>query len=691
MIARPNERSAAVGLRAAGLPLVAGLLLSSATPSPAAAQELPLRALPAPIEESRAFRQAVQRAWRSEDGSPGGGYWQNWAGYDLKATLDPETGVVDGSVRILYHHDAPVNLNTVYLHLHQNLHKEGVPRNSAQEVTGGVTIHSLSADGEDLTEGPVARGPGWEVDGTVMQVRPTIRVERGDTVQLDIEWSFTVPQNGAGRMGHSDREMYFIAYWFPKMAVFDNVLGWVADPYLGNAEFYDEFGDYTAEITVPAGWTVMATGELQNPEEVFSAITVERLEEAAVSDERVVIADRASRDAGTVTREGVDGMLTYRFAANDVRDFAWTTSNVQRWDAASAEVGPRVDGEPAPECDAGEEACPEGGAGSDVNGTRRVLVHSFWREERAPLWEDQWLYAKQSIEFHSEYTGFPYPWSHMTSVEGTDIIGGGMEFPMMTIIGPYTGQEPTDLFNVTSHEIGHMWIPMIVGTNEKRHAWMDEGATTYLEGASRMELWPGVDHFRVEARTYYQVAQAGLEQSMMRHGDYYEPGPAYGAASYPKPATLMVALRQLMGRETWEEAYRTFIREWAYKHPTPFDFFNTFERFAEEDLDWFWTSFYYETWSLDHAVRSVTPRPTGGAVIRIVDEGRAIFPTTVRVQTQNGMDFVHEIDVEHWLQGNDEYELDVAPAAGAVTRVEIDPQGYAPDVDRTNNFWPRGR
>ena len=182
---------------------------------------------------------------------------------------------------------------------------------------------------------------------------------------------------------------------------------------------------------------------------------------------------------------------------------------------------------------------------------------------------------------------------------------------MLTLIGPYTGRGDQDLFNVTSHELAHMWVPMIVSTNEKRYAWMDEGMTTFLEGESRMELWPGVDHHRVEARSYLQAAAADAEQSMMRHGDFYEPGPGYGIASYPKPATLMVALREILGREVWTEAYRTFLDEWAYKHPTPWDFFNTFERVAERDLDWFWTSFYYETWTLDHSVETVRT-PTGG-------------------------------------------------------------------------------
>lgn len=627
------------------------------------------RAIPAAVDPPTGFERAVNRGWRSEDGSPGHAYWQQWVGYDLTAKLDPETAKLEGTVRILYAHDAPTNFTTVWLHLHQNLHKEGSPRYEAQEITGGVTITSLAADGEELEERPLSEGPGYRIDGTLMEVRPSIRVEPGDTLQLDISWEVTLPQNGAGRMGHSDNEVYFIAYWFPKMALFDNLTGWNNQPYLGNAEFYDEFGDYNAEITVPEGWTVMATGALENASEVYSPITLERLAEAGVSDERVTIADRASRDAGTVTREGTDGWLTYRFSAENVRDFAWTTSNVQRWDATSALVADRDDD--------GEED--------------RIDIHSFWREERAPLWSQQWLYAKQSIEHHSEFTGFAYPWPHMTSVEGADIIDGGMEFPMMTLIGPYDDdQETTDLFNVTSHELGHMWIPMIVGTDEKRHAWMDEGSTTFLEDESRMALWPGVDHHRVEARSYLQIAAARLEESMMRQGDYYPPGPSYGIASYSKPATLMVALRSVMGTEKWEEAYRAFISEWAFKHPSPWDFFNTFERFAEEDLDWFWTSFYYETWTLDHAVGRVAPKPGGGATVTIEDRSNAIFPTTVRIRTSSGTNIEHEIPAAYWLAGHTKYEIDIDPSAGAVIRVEIDRDGHAPDVNRGNNFWPRG-
>jgi aminopeptidase N len=235
-----------------------------------------------------------------------------------------------------------------------------------------------------------------------------------------------------------------------------------------------------------------------------------------------------------------------------------------------------------------------------------------------------------------------------------------------------------------------MWIPMIVGTNERRYAWMDEGSTDFLENESRMDLWPGVDHRRVEATQYLEVAAAGQEQSLMRHADYYEPGNGYSIAAYRKPAALLVSLREIIGSVLFEEAYQTFISEWAYKHPTPWDLFATFERFAGKDLDWFWSAFYYETWTVDHAVRAVSARAGGGQTVVIEDRGTAPFPTHVRIRTSTGMSIEHDIPVEHWLAGHQTFEIPVSPEAGRVTRVELDPLGFAPDVDRVNDFWPRG-
>jgi hypothetical protein len=658
----------------------AGIRLTSATlialggmacwTSVGAAQDLG-RALPAAVAPPSGYMGALNRGWRSTLGSPGEGYWQQETSYDIEAQLDPETGVLEGTVRIAYINNAPLTLASVWLHLHQNFHMEGVPRNRSTEVTGGITLSRVVAAGSELEEMPLEEGPAYRVDGTLLQIRPPSTVASGDTLRLEIDWSFTVAQQGMGeRMGHSNREIYMMAYWFPKMTVLDDLRegSFDAEPFLGTGEFYDDFADYTVALTVPEDWTVMATGDLENPEEVFSAITLELLAEAAISDTLVTIAGRADREVQTVTADAPEGLLTYRFVAENVRDFAWTTSNTQRWDATSALVPDRDDD--------GEDD--------------RVLIHSFWREDRAPLWSEEWLYAKQSIEAHSNYTGFPYPWSHMTSVEGEDIIQGGMEFPMMTLMSSYEGTDGQALFNVTSHELGHMWIPMIVGTNERRYPWMDEGSTDFLENESRMELWPGVDHRRVEATQYLEVAAAGQEQSMMRHSDYFEPGAARTIASYRKPAALLVALREVIGSVLFEEAYRTFISEWAYKHPTPWDLFATFERFAGRDLDWFWSAFYYETWTVDHAVGAIRAAAGGGQIVVIEDRGNAPFPVQVRIRTSTGVSLTHDIEVEHWLEGNRTFEIPIPSDAGRVTRVELDPVGYSPDVDRANNFWPRG-
>jgi hypothetical protein len=424
-------------------------------------------------------------------------------------------------------------------------------------------------------------------------------------------------------MGHSDREVYFIAYWFPKMAVYDDLRGWDAEPYLSESEFYDGFADYDVSLTVPTGWTVMATGTLDNPDEVLSASTRERMALALEADTIVPIVTRADRDAGTATAVSSTGRLTYRFSATNVRDYTWTASDTQLWDGTRAVVEDR-----------------DGDGGADL-----VAIHSFYRPNRAPLWREQALYAKHAIEHHSRYTGLTYPWPHMTSVEGADIIGGGMEFPMLTVIGPYQERRPRDLYNVTSHELAHMWIPMIVGSNEKRYAWMDEGSTTFLENQGRPEYWPGDRPDFIEAQGYLGIARAEMESPM---------------------------------------------REWAFKHPSPWDLFNTVERVAKQDLDWFWNSWYYETWRLDQAVAGVVEED-GSTYVLIEDRAFAPMPTRLTIELANGTRVQAEVPVTHWLSGATRARVPLDVDLESIVKVTIDEDGVFPDIDRANNVWERAR
>ena len=272
------------GLAGLGQPLSAWQDAPVTVGAPA---EVIVRAVPAAVVPPPPYRTSIERGWRAPDGSPSSSYWSQWSKYDLEARLDPETGTLDGSVRIRYANNAPATLGSVWIHLHQNLHKQGVPRSSTEEVTGGVTLRNVVAAGDTLSEGELGAGPAYRIQGTLMELRPPEPLERGDTLELVIDWSVVLPQAGAGRMGYSEREVYMVGYWFPKMAVFEALRGWDAQPYLGNAEFHDGFGDYTAALTVPTGWSVMATGTLENPEEVYSALTA-----------------RASRGGGDLGRAG---------------------------------------------------------------------------------------------------------------------------------------------------------------------------------------------------------------------------------------------------------------------------------------------------------------------------------------------------------------------------------------------------
>jgi hypothetical protein len=664
----------------------------------------PRRPIPGPVVPPPFFRAALERGTRSPDGRPGPGYWQVYTEYDIDARLDPSSGLLSGFQTIRFHNRSPADLPTIQLLLNQNIHAEGVGRNRLVEVTGGIRLGRVKAAGQDLLPTRTLAAPGYLVREGVMSVRLPRPVRAGEIVELEVEWSFVVPQNGAGRMGHSQREMYFLAYWYPKVAVFDDLRGWDAESYRG-AEFYHGYGDFRVSLTVPNGWTVMATGDLRNPEEVYSPQTRARMAAALEADTMVQIATRADREAGRVTELSPTGALTYRFEADKVGDFTWTASNVQLWTGTSARVvregangsGMVRDGANGSRMvrdGAGGSGMVRGVTGAPVEGegggsADRVAIHTFWREYRAPLWHEQALYAKHSIEYQSVYIGYPYPWPHMTSVEGADIIGGGMEFPMLTIMGTYQGRRPEDLYSVTAHEIGHMWVPMIVGTNEKRYAWMDEGLTSFLESETTPDYWPAITDPHGEWREgYLAVARMEQEQSMMRHADYYEPGPGYGNAAYQKPATLLVTLRNLLGKEVFTEAYRSFIRDWAFKHPTPWDFFNTFARAAGQDLDWFWVSWYYETWVLDHAVESVV-REGNETVITVADRGFAFMPARVHIRTDEGQTLEREIPVSHWLRGEVEAQIRIPSSVGGVTRVEIDPHHLFPDVNRANNLWER--
>jgi len=657
--------SAVRPLAAAALALVAAC---ATTPRPApdaaaaAAPSAAERPRPYPVFESPAFRRAVERGTRTRTGRPGARYWTQRAEYALRAELDPATKRLTGQGTVRYHNRSPDTLAWLAVQLHQNLFAPGAARAEATPVTGGMELRRVTAQGATLAAGAASDStPGYVVEGTVAWLRLPRKLAPGGTADLAFDWAFTVPPDGAPRMG-TDGEIFYLAYWYPQMAVYDDVGGWQTDQYLGNAEFYMGYGDYDVSLTVPAGWLVAATGELRNADQVLAAGTRARLAEARRSGSVVHVVGAAERGAGRATAGG--GKLTWRFTARDVRDFAFGTSDRYLWDAT--------------------HALARDSAGKSAVDT--VMIHSFYRPERtAWAWDQSARYGRHSIEFLSRYL-WPYPYPQMTAVDGV-VSCSGMEYPMMTCIGG--PRDTLRLYSVTVHEIAHMWFPMQVGSDERRYAWQDEGLTRFNQAQAMREFFGGYDLEGIARDQYLDLARAGGEVELMRHGDQYPHGTAaYGIASYAKMATNMAALRALVGDERFLRAYREYGRRWINKHPQPYDLWNTFEDVTGEDLDWFWRTWWYETWTLDQAVGAVS---AGGDSVSIVveDRGLAPMPARLTITREGGAVERVEVPVERWLAGARRHTVRVGTSP-AIARVEIDAERHFPDADRANNVWVRG-
>lgn len=608
-----------------------------------------VRPIPYPVIPNPKFERAIYNGTRSEDGKPGPRYWMNRADYTIHASLSPATKMVRGSETIVYTNNSPDDLSTVVVHLHQNLHQEGVVRNRPQKLTGGVNLTHVDFNGEKLLERSSARDVGYRINGTRMYITLPTAIKSGSKAEFGFSWSFEVPEAGAPRIGQ-DGEIFFVGYWFPQIAVYDDVSGWKADAYMGNGEFYADFGSYDISLTVPEQFVVGATGDLVNADEVLAPQTLSRLQSARNTDEviRVVTSD----DRGKSTQTSATGSLTWKFRADNVRDFAFATSDAYLWDATRAKL---------------------------PNGTYKDIF-AFYRPEM-PVWSRSAEFARFTIEFMSDMF-FPYPYPHMTTAEG--VIGGGMEFPMITHIGG--GRNDQSLFGVTFHEIGHMWFPMIVAQDEKEFTWMDEGLTSFNTAEGSAKFW-SQNSWAPERQGYYRIAGTGDEIEPMRHGDQYPlDGGARGLASYNKPAVALHALRGMVGQEAFSKAYKEYANRWAFKHPQPYDLFNTFNDVLGADYDWFWTTMFFETWTLDHAVTGVEEKSSGVSVT-IEDFGISAFPVNVQVTYDSGETATQEIPFATWIAPTRKVELTFK--AGKVKRVEVDPGQFLPDVDRNNNVWEK--
>ena len=639
----PRRLPLARALRLALLFLAPLLLL----PGPAASQEEgPGWKVRSPFQP---LDLATPNTLRTGAGLPGPDYWQQKVDYRIEATLDPATQRLTGSETVRYHNNSPHALAVLWLALDANLCH---PDSKAQllavpPLLFGDSVFDFTCDGSGITLDRVASGGRdlpLEVMGTIARVELPHPLPAGGQTEIEIDWTTALPEYGYGRTGR-DGTLYQVAQWYPRAAVYDDVSGWNLTPFLGAGEFYQEFGDFQVAVTVPDNFVVTATGTIVNPDAVLTTEQRARLARADASEDAVAIITEA--EARSSRGRGAAGTKTWRFAAENVRDFAFAMAPDFRWDASS------------------------------WNGVR---IQTFYRPE-AELWEEANRMSWVTIKHFSERL-FPYPWPHATTVEGPN---DGMEYPMLTFVPTETTRE--GLYWVLTHEFGHEWYPMIVNSNERLHPWMDEGFNTFIDIES-VEVYfegePYAEAISVQPlELWAEHAIAGREQAMALPPD--EQHDLFWAA-YFKPALMLHLLQyEVLGKDRFDRALREYTHAWAFKHPTASDFIRSIANSAGADLDWFWRGWVYSTARLDQAVAGVTVTADGVTEIRLESRGDMVMPAELELGFADGSTATVRLPIEMWKLGP-VYTYRV-PAGREVTDVSLDPRGVYPDVDDSNNVW----
>ena len=602
--------------------------------------------------------------FRSAGGAPGVKYWQNRADYKLNVTLDTAKHQVSGTTLITYTNNSPDPLAFLWLQVDQNIYKADSRGEATSPVTGGRFTNKTFTNGDEIKGVYIINktGKAEKVDYVVTDTRMQIKLNdtlrsNGTKIQIKIDYAFDVPEYGTDRMGRvltKNGWIYEIAQWYPRMEVYDDVTGWNVIPYMGASEFYLEYGNFDFTITAPSNLVVVGSGELVNPTEVYTPKILSRIAVAKASDKTVMIKD--SVDLNDKSMYPQKPMLTWHFFCKNSRDVSWAASKAFLWDGARINL-------------------PSG---------KKALAQSVYPIESKGMkaWSRSTEYVKGCIELYSnEWYEYTYPVA--TNVAG---IVGGMEYPGIVFCG--SENQEGSLWEVTNHEFGHNWFPMIVGSNERKYAWMDEGFNTFINKVdtkvfNKGEYFEPQDAQKTAPSMFSPEADAIMNTPDVIQANYL------GYAAYEKPAMGLTILReQILGEKRFDYAFRTYIKRWAFKHPTPWDFFHSMDNAAGEDLSWFWNQWFFTTWTLDQSVKSidyVDNDPSKGALITIENLGGMAMPVTIAVKEDNGATGTVNLPAEIWQRGGT--WTFAYKSSSKLSYVIIDPDHQLPDVNPENNSF----
>jgi Peptidase family M1 domain len=589
--------------------------------------------------------------FRSASGEPGPKYWQNRADYKINCALDTNNHIVTGDAEISYTNNSPDNLKFLWLQLDQNIYKKNSRGSATTTEAGGRWANGGFTDGDVIKS--VTRMQVW--------LQEALKSTSGK-IKLSIKFEFQVPEYGTDRMGrlHTKKGwVYEVAQWFPRLCVYDDLQGWNVLPYLGAGEFYLEYGDIEFNVTAPSDMIVVGSGDLLNPQDCFSADELKKYNEAKGSDKTVVIRSEKDIDKNAKSKKG---NATWKFKIQNARDAAWGASRAFILDAAKINL---------------------------PNGKKSLAISAYpaesTKDKRGNDWRRSTEMVKASIEHYSN-KWFDYPYPAAVNVAG---IVGGMEYPGIVFCS--YSSVGRDLWGVTDHEFGHTWFPMIVGSNERKYAWMDEGFNTFINDLSTEAFNKG--EFAEKSFLENPTAPFLVKYTFGDHMDGLYNIPEViqqdnlGTAAYNKPSQMLHALREVvLTPERFDAAFKEYINRWAFKHPTPWDFFHTIENVAGEDLSWFWRAWVLNTWKLDQSVKGikyVKNIPEYGAMITLGNLEKMPMPVTVLVKESNGKEHKLDLPVEIWQRGP-EWTFSV-PTTSEIKEVVLDPDKKLPDWNRENN------
>ncbi|MBL7978575.1 MAG: M1 family metallopeptidase [Bacteroidetes Order II. Incertae sedis bacterium] len=645
--------------------------------------------------------------YRTSSGAPGPKYWQQKVDYKIDVTLDTTAHKLIGKERVTYKNNSPDVLRFIWVQMDQNLSSLNNSRNgkAAKSLPSSIPPAArrfLNVDpfdgGYNVTRVQVMNAQGklvnadYWLNDTIMKINLPAPLQSGGTVVFDIDWNHIVPDNGRGAKEKiADGWLYLNAQWFPRVSVYDDVNGWQTDQYLGRGEFHLEFGDYEVNITVPWNHIVGSTGVLQNPAEVLTAEQQRRVAKALTvtdlknADPVFIVGPNEVNKAAF--RPKSSGMLTWKFKAQNVRDFSWASSKTFVWDAAGYKYRPT---------------------------DKAIQLNSYYPRAAMPLWDKASTRATWETLYTYGRMSLEYPYPQASNVNGPV---GGMEYPMIAFCGgrpnkegKFNESQERALISVTIHEVGHNWFPMIISSDERKWTWQDEGINSFYQYYSENDYaarYTGTkygeqfkegkyDNNRNLAKGIVPYMRQKDQVPIMIHSDLIHTG--FGPNGYTKPAAGLWILREhVLGPKAFDEAFKEYSQKWAFKHPSPYDFFRTMEDGAGEDLAWFWRGWMYSTYANDQAIAEVKSQKAADLVgdekrgknywrVTIENKGGMLMPVVMEVTYDDGSKERMKLPVDIWRYNELKFEKGFFSDKN-VSKVVLDPDEVFSDVDTKNNTW----